>query len=155
MRAMRIAYGVMGYGRGHATRARAVLPALMREHEVTVFAGGDAFAMLSGDFPTVRIPTLGYVYGAGGAASFAATLRSNARQTTGLILGGESLRQVMDEFRERRIDAVISDSEAWVHHAARRLRLPRIGFDHVGIIAHCKPHFPPHLAWRGARDAWG
>ena len=36
---MRIAYGVMGYGRGHAMRARAVLPSLMEEHEITVFAG--------------------------------------------------------------------------------------------------------------------
>lgn len=152
---MQIAYGVMGYGRGHATRARAVLPGLMREHEVTVFAGGDAYEMLSGDFPTVRIPTLGYAYGADGAASFAVTLRRNARQTTGLILGGESVHQVMDEMRARRVEIVISDSEAWAHQAARRLGLPRIGFDHVGIIAHCKPHFPPHLAWRGARDAWG
>ena len=40
---MRIAYGVMGYGRGHAMRTMSVLPALMAEHEVTVFAGGDAY----------------------------------------------------------------------------------------------------------------
>jgi len=152
---MRIAYGVMGYGRGHATRARAVLPALRREHEVTVFAGGDAYAMLANDFPTVRIPTLGYAYGRDGRASFTTTLMANARQTTGLLLGGESLRQVMDELRKREIDLVISDSEAWLHQAARRLRIPRISFDHVGVIAFCEPHFPSELAWRAYRDAWG
>ena len=75
---MKIAYGVMGYGRGHSTRARAVLPALMQEHDITVFAGGDAHDMLARDFPTVRIPTLGYVYNSEGHASFPATIARNA-----------------------------------------------------------------------------
>jgi UDP:flavonoid glycosyltransferase YjiC (YdhE family) len=39
---MRIAHGVFGYGRGHATRAAAVLPELETRHEVRIFAGGDA-----------------------------------------------------------------------------------------------------------------
>ena len=39
---MRIAYGVMGYGRGHAMRTLSVLPELMKEHEITVFTAGDA-----------------------------------------------------------------------------------------------------------------
>jgi uncharacterized protein (TIGR00661 family) len=152
---MRIAYGVMGYGRGHSTRAHAVLPALMQEHEVTVFAGGDAYDMLAVHFPTVRIPTLGYVYGKDGRASFAATLKANARQTTGLMLGGETVQGVMRELRTREIQLVISDSEAWTHQAARRLRIPRISFDHVGVIPFCKPHAPPELAWQSRRDAWG
>lgn len=152
---MRIGYGVMGYGRGHSTRARAVLPSLMREHDVTVFAGGDAYDMLAADFETVRIPTLGYVYGKDGRASFASTLTANARQTTQLLLGGESLQQVMGEVQSRGVELVISDSEAWTHQAARRLSIPRISFDHVGAIPFCKPHFPPELAWQGRRDAWG
>ncbi len=152
---MRIAYGVMGYGRGHASRTCAVLPALMEEHEVTVFAGGDAHEMLARSFRTVRIPTLGYVYGRDGHASFAATIAKNARQTTELLLGGETLRQVMTEFRSRGIDLVISDSEAWTHQAARRMAIPRISFDHVGVIPFCEPHHPPELTWCAARDAWG
>lgn len=152
---MRIAYGVMGYGRGHSSRTRAVLPALMQEHEVTVFAGGDAHDMLSRDFPTVRIPTLGYVYGNHGAASFGATLRANAGLTAQVMFGGPSLQTVMQELLDRDIDLVISDSEAWTHQAARRLRLPRISFDHVGVIAFCEPHCPPELSWRGWRDGYG
>lgn len=152
---MRIAYGVMGYGRGHSTRTRAILPALMREHEVTVFAGGDAFDMLSPDFPTVRIPTLGYAYGGSGAASLAATVRANAGLTAEVLLGGRSLQAVMQELLDRDIDLVISDSEAWTHQAAQRLGIPRISFDHVGVIAFCEPHCPPELAWRGWRDGFG
>ncbi|MBN2447789.1 MAG: hypothetical protein JXO22_13745, partial [Phycisphaerae bacterium] len=52
---MRIAYGVMGYGRGHATRTAAVLPTLMRRHDVLVLGGRDAYAALSADYPVVRI----------------------------------------------------------------------------------------------------
>jgi uncharacterized protein (TIGR00661 family) len=152
---MRIAYGVMGYGRGHSSRALAVLPALMREHDVTVFAGGDAYAMLSGRFPAVEIKTLGYAHGSGGSVSFGATVLRNAGLTCELLLGGDSMHHVLREFRARDIELVISDSEAWTHRAARRLGIPRIGFDHIGVIAYCKPHFPPELAWRGWRDGWG
>src|SRR5882724_8022191 len=65
-RPLRIAWGVMGYGRGHAMRTMSVLPTLMREHEITVFAGGDAYEVLAPLFPTVRIPTIGYRYNASG-----------------------------------------------------------------------------------------
>src|SRR5205085_609536 len=68
--AMRIAYGVMGYGRGHAMRTMSVLPALMRHHDVTVFAGGDAHDVLAPLFPAVRIPTIGYRYNRRGSHSF-------------------------------------------------------------------------------------
>lgn len=152
---MRIAYGVMGYGRGHSTRSMAVLSALSREHDVTVFAGGDAHPMLSSHFPTVEIPTLGYAHGASGGVTFGATVARNAALAAELMFAGASLRSLMDEFRRREVELVISDSEAFCHQAARRLRIPRISFDHVGVIAWCKPHFPPNLAWRGRRDGWG
>lgn len=152
---MRIAYGVMGYGRGHASRVRAVLPSLVREHDVTVFAGGDAYDMLAPDYDTVRIPMLGYAYGRAGHASFSATLGANARLTSELVLGGASVQALMQDFRARGVEIAISDSEAWTHQAARRLLIPRISFDHVGIIAWCAPHFPAELAWRGRRDGWG
>lgn len=152
---MRIAYGVMGYGRGHASRCAAVLPSLRAEHEVTVFAGGDAHAALAPRFPTVKIPTLGYVYNGSGRHSFWKTVGGNYHGMSDLLLRGASLRAVEREFQSRGIELVISDSEAWTHRAAHTLGLPRISFDHVGIIAWCKPHFPPELSLVGRRDAWG
>lgn len=152
---MRIAYGVMGYGRGHASRSGAVLPALMQDHEVTVFAGGDAYEVLAPRFPTVRIPTIGYRYNRHGGHSLARTVSENFAPMADLLLHGQGMAQVEREFRARGIQLVISDSEAWSHRAAQRLRLPRISFDHVGIIAYCKPHFPKDLRLSGHRDAWG
>lgn len=152
---MRIAYGVMGYGRGHAMRTASVLPALMRDHEVTVFAGGDAYEVLAPRFPTVRIPVIGYQYNTRGGHSFAKTFTRNVAPLGDLLFRGDGLQQVEREFRTRGIQIAISDSEAWTHRAARALKIPRISFDHVGIIAYCKPHFPPDLWLAGLRDGWG
>lgn len=152
---MRIAYGVMGYGRGHAMRTMSVLPALARDHEITVFAGGDAYEVLAPRFNTVRIPTIGYQYGSGGTHSLPITLARNLAPIGDLLFGGRGIEQVSAAMRSRGIDLVISDSEAWTHRVAQRLALPRISFDHVGIIAYCKPHFPPDLWAAGIRDGWG
>lgn len=152
---MKIAYGVMGYGRGHAMRTASVLPALMKAHEITVYAGGDAYEVLAPQFTTVRIPTVGYVYNARGGHSFGKTLLNNLAPMTDLMLRGHGSDTVEREFKSRHTQLVISDSEAWTHRAARRLGLPRISFDHVGIIAYCKPHFPPDLWLLGLRDAKG
>ncbi len=152
---MRIAYGVMGYGRGHAMRSGAVLPSLMAEHEVTVFAGADAYDVLAPNFPTVRIPIIGYAYNERGGHSTSRTLSRNFAPMSDLLFGGAGSALVEKEFRERGIDLVISDSEAWTHRAAQKLKIPRISYDHVGIIAYCKPHFPPDLRLLGMRDAIG
>ena len=152
---MKIAYGVMGYGRGHAMRTLSVLPELAREHDVTVFAGGDAYQVIAPLFPTVNIPTIGYRYNGRGGHSFWKTVNENFGSMNDLLFRGAGMQQVELEFAVRGIELVISDSEAWTHRAAQKLRLPRISFDHVGIIAWCKPHFPPELYLHGWRDAWG
>lgn len=152
---MRIAYGVMGYGRGHAMRSLSVLPALQQQHEVTVFTAGDAYEVLAPKFPTVRIPMVGYRYNASGRHSTVKTLRENLSPMADLMLHGHGMQQVERELTRRGVEVVISDSEAWCHRAAQRLFLPRISFDHVGILAYCKPHFPPELWLTGMRDAMG
>lgn len=152
---MRIAYGVMGYGRGHATRSSAALAALEHDHEITVFTSGDAYDLMAARFNTVRIPMLGYAYTADGRWSVAKTLVDNFSGATDLLFHGAGVQAVEREFRERGIELVISDSEAWTHRAAQHLKIPRISFDHVGIIAWCKPHFPDDLWLTGLRDGWG
>ncbi|MCI5062779.1 glycosyltransferase family protein [Algiphilus sp.] len=152
---MRIAYGVMGYGRGHAMRTMSVLPALMAEHEVTVYAGGDAFEVLAPLFPTVRIPTIGYRYNNRGGHSLPRTFSENLAPMADLLLGGPGTEALEREMRSRGTQLIISDSEAWTHRAGARLGIPRISFDHVGIIAWCKPNFPADLWLAGQRDAIG
>ncbi len=147
---MRILYAVHGYGRGHATRALALLPELARRHQLLVLAGGDAHAAIWPDFSAVRIPTLGFAYGRGsGKRSNWHTLRRNLSAALDLLLHGPTFDMVRDIVREFAPDVVISDAEAWSHQVARHLNIPRIGIDHIGILAHCRVP----VEWRDRLEA--
>lgn len=152
---MKIAYGVMGYGRGHAMRTAAVLPTLMKEHDVTVYAGQDAYEVLAPDFPTVKLPIIGYQYDSTGKLSPPKTIINNVRPTADLLFGGAASWMLDKAFAKDRPDVVISDSEAWTHRAAQRAGIPRISFDHVGIMAHCLTPIPNGSFWRGHLDGIG
>lgn len=152
---MKIAYGVMGYGRGHATRASAVLPALMQHHDVTVYAGNDAYDAMHAQFPTKRIPCIGYRYNQAGRLSIPGTVKENFGVVADLLFGGAGSEFLNDEFTRNRPDVIISDSEAWTLAAARRFGIPTITFDHVSIIAYCLPPLPRDLWWRGHFDGLG
>lgn len=149
---MRIAYGVMGYGRGHATRSAAVLSVLEKRHHVHVFCGGDAYTALHDRFPVTEIPTFGYVYNTAGKLSAWQTLSRNTQMTADLLLRGSTLRSVIQQLEAFRPDVVISDSEAWTHRAAEALGVPHISFDHVGVMAYCRPKMPLQDWWHSRRD---
>ena len=152
---MRIAYTVMGYGRGHAMRTAAVLPGLERDHEVRVFAGRDAHDMLARDHDSVEIPVIGYQYGSHGRISSRRTLVRNAPLVADLMAAGPRTRAVWQQMADFAPDIVISDSETYGHRFARHHAIPRIGFDHVGIMAYCHCDFAPGDALAGIRDGLG
>jgi len=142
---MRIVYGVHGYGRGHATRALALLPRLGREHQILILAGGDAHSAIWPDHQVTRIPTLGFSYGRkGGKRSNFHTVRRNVSAFLDLMLGGPVFEMVRDLIADFAPDVVIADAEAWTHQVAQHLRIPRISVDHIGIMAYCKPHIEFH-----------
>lgn len=151
---MRIIYGIHGYGRGHATRALAVLPELRRRHDVLILAGGDAHDALAGDAAVVRIPTLGYHYRANGTRSNFLTFTRNLPGVIDLFAHGPAFQMVRDTFLDFRPDAVISDAEPWTHRVAAECGVPRIGFDHFGVLAYCAPPVAPLDRVRLLRDAW-
>jgi len=134
---MRIAYGIHGYGRGHSSRALAVLPELGRRHELLILAGGDAWRALKDDYPVVRIPMLKYTLGRSGRIAPVKTILYSVPKVADLALRGPALEMVADVLAEFAPDVVISDSEPWTHGAAHNLRLPRISFDHFGVLVWC------------------
>lgn len=154
-RGARILYAVHGYGRGHATRSLAVVNELRKNHEVQVLAGGDAYAALSAELPVTRIPTLGFAYGPGtGRRSNWHTLRYNLPAALDLWCRGPVFEMVASAMREFAPDVVISDAETWSHQVARRLGIPRIGFDHIGILAHCRPEMDSGDKFESALDVY-
>jgi uncharacterized protein (TIGR00661 family) len=152
---MKIAYGVMGYGRGHATRTAAVLPQLMAEHEVRVFAGNDAYDALATQFPTTRIPCIGYQYDSSGQLSTPLTIFRNYPIVKDALFKGAFYQQFCQELKDWGVDIIITDSEIWTTRVAKDLNVPIISFDHVGIINHCLPPFPPQQWFRGHLDRLG
>ncbi|MCI0684522.1 MAG: hypothetical protein L0Y71_20615 [Gemmataceae bacterium] len=149
---MRILYGVHGYGRGHATRTLAVLPHLAARHQILVLTGGDAYETISPDWPCVPIPTLGFVYSRGSGQRERSnwhTLRRNLPALLDLKWGGPTLDLVCQVARDFGPDVIISDAETWTHHAGAALGIPRISFDHIGILAYCRPP----VAWSDALEA--
>ncbi len=139
----KILYGVHGYGRGHAVRAQAILGELSCDYDVLVLAGDDAYDQLRDDYRVVRIPTLRYYHDERGRRSSWLTVRRNARAMLDLLFGGPVFQMVLREMRRFAPDVVLSDSEAWTHRAARALGVPRISFDHYGIIAYCSLEMSP------------
>jgi uncharacterized protein (TIGR00661 family) len=149
---MRIVYGIHGYGRGHATRALGVLPELRQRHEVLVLAGGDAYQALAPLGPVTQIPTLTYVYRKSGRVATPETLHENAERIWDLVSRGETHRKVLAALRDFRPDLAICDVEPWTHQVAARLGIPRISFDHFGILAYCRPPMPWSDRIRCLRD---
>jgi len=115
------------------------LPELIQRYDVLVLAGDDAWDQLHEDFPVVRIPVLRYYQRAGGRRSKSLTIRRNVVHLRDMLLGGPIRKRVSREIQRFGADVVISDSEGWAHHAAKRLGIPRISFDHYGIMTFCRP----------------
>jgi uncharacterized protein (TIGR00661 family) len=137
---MRILYAVHGYGRGHATRALAILPHLAREHALLCLAGGDAYTAIWPDFPVVRIPTLPFAYVRDtGHVSPWQTLYRNLPAVLDLTFRGPVFETVREIVREFEPDVIISDAEVWSHRVAADLKIPRISFDHIGLMSYCRP----------------
>lgn len=152
---MRIAYTVMGYGRGHAMRVAALLPALEARHQVRIFAGRDAHAMLAFEHDSVEIPVIGYRYAATGRISARRTLTHNAARVTDLLVAGPYTRRVWQPIADFEPDLLISDSETYGHRFARHHGVPRIGLDHVGVMAYCRCRFAPGDRLAALRDRLG
>jgi len=113
----RIAYFVHGRGRGHAVRTRDVLEGLGDEHEVQLFAAGDALDILRGKAPIEAVSP--YRPGRGMARAFATRLFE-------------------DRERLRKLDprVVVSDGDGPSVHASWSLGVPVLAVGHGLVFRH-------------------
>jgi uncharacterized protein (TIGR00661 family) len=127
-----IVYAMCGEGRGHATRARAVVEGLRRRHRVTLFASGCAHAMLAPVYRNTEvavfpIPGLHFAYNDNGRV---ALVRTVAAATRFRFAVGDYIRAVLPELERAQADLVIADFEPILPRAARKLGVPFVSFDH-------------------------
>ena len=140
---MRILYGVVGEGMGHATRSSVILEHLTREHEVHVVVSGRAREYLSQRFENVhKIWGLTIQY-EGNSVRKLGTLLENLK---GAVKGfPENIRayfELVDEFKP---DVVVSDFESFSYLYAKNHMLPCISVDNMQIINRAK-HAPELLS---------
>jgi len=139
---LRILYGVVGEGMGHATRSRVVLDHLVRRHEVQVVASGRAHAYLAERFPEVHRIWGFTIHYEGNALRRIPTVLQNLRGA----LGGWP-RNVGEYFKliaRFHPEVVISDFESFSYYFAKAHRLPVIDLDNIHVISRCR-HSPELL----------
>src|SRR5262249_45186646 len=67
------------------------------------------------------------------------TVRRNLPALLDLACRGPVFETVREIVREFEPDVIISDAEAWGHRVAADLGIPRISFDHIGLMSYCWP----------------
>lgn len=136
---MRILYGVVGEGMGHAIRSRVVLDELVKQHDVQVVVSGrahDYLAKRAGEHLSVqKIWGFTIVTEDNEVQNFR-TLIENVK---GAIGGGwpKNIKAYFDIADRFQPDVVVSDFESWSYLYAVNHRLPVISVDNMQIINRC------------------
>jgi len=133
---MKILYGVVGEGMGHATRSHVVLEHLRKEHEVMVVASGKAHQFLRDFHPNiVEIGGYGFAYEDG---------KVDAWGTLKKILGEipskapQNVRKFLELSKSFKPDAVISDFESFAYTFGKLHNIPVISIDNMQVINRCR-----------------
>jgi uncharacterized protein (TIGR00661 family) len=133
---MKILYGVVGEGMGHATRSKVVVSHLVAKgHEVKIVVSGRAHAYLQRFFPDVEeIHGLSIAY-EGNAVKRRSTF---ARLIEELPLAADNLDKMQNVHERFKADAVISDFESFAYMFGQRYRLPVISIDNMQVMNRCE-----------------
>ena len=134
---MRILYGVVGEGMGHATRSSVVLTHLHAAgHEVQVMTSGRAKEFLSKRFEGVHeIHGLHFVTEQN-KVRLGKSLWSNV--IAGVTGVPQNVRAYFDLLEQFEPEVVVSDFESWTYIYAKAHGLPVISIDNMQIINRCR-----------------
>jgi uncharacterized protein (TIGR00661 family) len=134
---MRILYGIVGEGMGHATRSKVVCEHLIsRGHEVKIVVSGRAHALLSKSFRDVveiRGLTIRYV---DNRVDREGTVARNMLAAPWMLAA--NVGAYFDRVARFRADAVISDFDSFAYLFAKRHGLPILSIDNQQIISRYK-----------------
>lgn len=134
---MKILYGVVGEGMGHAMRSRVILEHLVAQnHDVEIMASGRAVDFLAKRFEGVnKIHGLHMIYEENRVRP-AKTLWSNV--VTGAVGVPQNIAAYFELLTSFKPQAVVSDFESWTYLYAKTHRLPILSIDNMQIINRTK-----------------
>lgn len=136
---MKILYGVVGEGMGHAIRSRVILDELIKRHDVQVVVSGrahDYLAKRAGEHLAVKKIWGFTIVTEDNEVRKFRTLLANLK---GAFTGGwpENIRAYFDIADRFQPDVVISDFESWSYLYSVNHGLPCVSVDNMQIINRC------------------
>ncbi|MCA9673150.1 MAG: teichoic acid biosynthesis protein [Myxococcales bacterium] len=133
---MKILYGVVGEGMGHATRSSVILKHLVSKHQVRVVVSGRAHAYLKQRFAdVVEIEGLKMAY-QDNEVDRSKTFWDLLKRIPTILSGNrDHFIELGESFRP---DAVISDFESFAYMFGKHHELPVISIDNMQIINRCQ-----------------
>jgi uncharacterized protein (TIGR00661 family) len=143
---MRILYGVVGEGMGHAMRSGVVLDHLTKNHEVQVVVSGRAHDYLvkraSERLSVRKIWGLNIVYEDNEVSNFRTVLANLKGAVTGMPKNVRAYFDIAEKFSP---DVVISDFESWSYLFGKNHMIPVVSVDNIQMLTRCT-HAPEILA---------
>jgi uncharacterized protein (TIGR00661 family) len=133
---MKILYGVVGEGMGHATRSGVILDHLVKHHDVHIVVSGRARDYLSKRFENVHnIWGFTISYEGNSVKKWQTVLQNLKGAVSGWPQNVKKYFELVDQFQP---DVVVSDFETFSYLFARNHFLPVISVDNMQIINRCK-----------------
>jgi uncharacterized protein (TIGR00661 family) len=154
---MRVLYGVVGEGMGHATRSRVVLELLLGAgHTVRVVVSGRAHDFLRQSFASRAGIAIEEIHGLhlsydGNALDLGESLITNLESAPAGVLRNIATYQRVaeDGFKP---ELVVSDFESWAYLYGRNHRLPVISVDNMQVLNRCQ--HAAEVIGEKSFDAW-
>jgi uncharacterized protein (TIGR00661 family) len=130
---MRILYGVVGEGMGHATRSRVIIAELVKTHEVQLVVSGRACQFLREAFPTLKVHEIAGMTFAykDNAVKRGRTALDFLRKLPQFGANFDTFSWLQENFRP---ELVISDFETFSFLFAKMHDLPILSIDNQQII---------------------
>jgi uncharacterized protein (TIGR00661 family) len=134
---MRILYGIVGEGMGHATRSKVVIERLLAQgHHVKIVVSGRAYEFLKKHFPdVVEIQGLTIQYSKGAMDRDISLLRNVLLSPSMLF---QNAAAYLDDVRHFAPKIVLSDFDSYAWFFAKRFNLPIVSIDNQQIIHKCR-----------------
>jgi uncharacterized protein (TIGR00661 family) len=133
---MKILYGVVGEGMGHATRSKVILGHLSADHQLLIVASGKAHNYLTRFFPDViEIEGLRIIYESG-SVDRSSTFMNFVKSLPAMV--SRNVKHFVEIGKQFSPDVVVSDFESFAYMFGMSYDIPVISIDNMQILNRCE-----------------